>query len=286
MSGRWDPHVHSTASDGTDAPAELVRQAAAAGLDGIVLTDHDTTAGWAEARAAGQRHGIAVRCGIEVSACVPRAGERPVSVHLLAYELDGDPGAGPGATVQELLEATVGGRARRMDRMAELVAADHGVGVEEVWAHVPPGATPGRPHVADALVALGAVADRDEAFATVLGPGGRYNLPHPVPTVDEVIPAVRTAGGVVVLAHPLAGRRGRVVVREEVEQMVELGLAGLEVHHRDHDAGERVLAARWADAYELVPTGASDFHGDGKPNRLAENTTGADELEELWRRRG
>lgn len=265
---RIDPHTHSAASDGTQAPAELVHTAAELGLGAVALTDHDTTSGWAEALAAGEALGVEVLGGIEVSAQVPRAGERPVSVHLLAHRLEpGNP------ALVELLQATVRGRHERMDRMAAMVAEDLGWTPQEVWAHVPAGATPGRPHIADALVAAGTVADRDEAFAGPLGRGGRYNLPHPVPAAADVLRAVREAGGVVALAHPLAALRGRSVTREEVEQMVDLGLQGIEVDHRDHDAAERELAAHWARALGLVPLGSSDYHGAGKPNRMAENTT-------------
>lgn len=268
LAHRIDPHTHSTASDGTTSPDAVVREAARLGLGAIALTDHDTTTGWAEALAAGQRYGVQVFGGIEVSAQVSRPDSWPVSVHLLAHRLAPDSPA-----LQALLEATVTGRHRRMDRMAAMVADDLGWTSQQVWDHVPPGATPGRPHIADALVAAGVVPDRDAAFAGPLGRGGRYNLPHPVPEAGDVLRAVTEAGGVVALAHPLAARRGRKVTREEVEAMVQVGLAGIEVDHRDHDPQERDLAQQWAAALDLVPLGSSDFHGAGKPNLLAENTT-------------
>lgn len=278
LRGQVDPHTHSTASDGTQPPAEVVRRAAELGLGAVALTDHDTTAGWAEALAAGQRYGIRVHPGIEVSAQVPRP-DRPVPVHLLVHRLPADSPA-----VTALLRATVEGRHRRMERMAQLVAEDTGWTPEQVWAHVPPGATPGRPHIADALVAAGVVRDRDEAFAGPLRRGGRYHLHHPVPDAADVLRAVEASGGVVALAHPLTGTRGRNVTREEVEELVELGLAGLEVRHREHDAEERRRAAGWAESLGLVPLGSSDYHGTGKPNLLAENTTPLEVWEEFLRR--
>lgn len=278
LRGQVDPHTHSTASDGTQPPAEVVRRAAELGLGAVALTDHDTTAGWAEALAAGQRYGIRVHPGIEVSAQVPRP-DRPVPVHLLVHRLPADSPA-----VTALLRATVEGRHRRMERMAQLVAEDTGWTTEQVWAHVPPGATPGRPHIADALVAAGVVRDRDEAFAGPLRRGGRYHLHHPVPDAADVLRAAEASGGVVALAHPLTGTRGRNVTREEVEELVELGLAGLEVRHREHDAEERRRAAGWAESLGLVPLGSSDYHGTGKPNLLAENTTPLEVWEEFLRR--
>ncbi|WP_462417144.1 PHP domain-containing protein [Kytococcus sp. Marseille-QA3725] len=280
LRGQIDPHTHSTASDGTEPPGVVVRRAAELGLEAVALTDHDTTAGWQEALAAGERHGIRTHVGIEVSAEVPRP-DRAVPVHLLAHGVAAD-----SPEVTALLRATVEGRRVRMDRMAALVAEDTGWTPEQVWEHVPPGATPGRPHIADALVAAGVVPDRDAAFAGPLRRGGRYHLHHPVPEAADVVRAVRRSGGVVALAHPLTGVRGRNVTREEVEELADLGLAGIELRHREHDAAERDRSARWAAELDLVPLGSSDYHGSGKPNLLGENTTPLELWEELLRRRG
>jgi 3',5'-nucleoside bisphosphate phosphatase len=258
-----DLHTHSNASDGTDAPAGVLAAAARAGLGVVALTDHDTTAGWAEAARAVATTGVAVVLGTEVSA---RA--RGVSVHLLSYLHDP---AEP-ALVAELERI----RTARLDRarvMVERLGEDYDLTWEDVVAQTTPETTVGRPHIADALVARGLAADRTAAFASMLVPRSRYYVPHYAPEALDAVAAVRAAGGVPFFAHPGADGRGRVVPDSTIEAMAAAGLAGLEVHHRDHSAEQvarlTVLAARLG----LLITGSSDYHGDGKPNRIGENVT-------------
>ncbi len=263
-----DLHTHSSASDGTDAPARVVADAAAAGLAVVALTDHDTTAGWTEAAEAAQRHGVALVRGTEIS-----TKAHGVSVHLLSYLQDP---THPDLVAE--MDATRSDRLTRARRMVDLLAEDFPVSWDGVLAHTGPDATIGRPHIADALVSAGVVASREEAFATVLHPGTRYYVPHHAPDAVATVRAVRAAGGVPVFAHPGAVARGRVVPEETIEEMAAAGLAGLEVDHRDHDDATRARLRDLARALGLVVTGSSDYHGAGKPNRLGENTTSPESL--------
>ena len=266
-----DLHTHSTASDGTDAPGQVMEAAAAAGLTVVALTDHDTAAGWDEAAASAARVGVALVRGAEISTVSDH-----VSVHLLAYLHDPT----HPALVAEL-ERTRASRLTRLERMAGLLGEDYPITWDDVLAQTGPGATVGRPHLADALVAAGVVATRDEAFATMLRPGTRYYVPHFAPDAVAAVHAVRAAGGVPVFAHPGASQRGRVVPEERIEELAAAGLVGLEVDHRDHDEPTRARLRDLAGALGLLVTGSSDYHGAGKPNRLGENTTSADVLAQI-----
>ncbi|MFB9375550.1 PHP domain-containing protein [Kineococcus gynurae] len=260
---RIDLHTHSAVSDGTETPTELVASAAAAGLDVVALTDHDTTAGWDEAFAAGQRHGVRVVPGVEIS-----CQRRGISVHLLAYHHD------PAEPVlRELLTRSRESRESRARRMVDNLTPVTGLTWAAVQAQVADGATIGRPHLADALVAAGIVPDRDEAFRTWLSARSPYFVPHVAPDPAEAVRLVRAAGGVPVVAHPAASKRGRCLTEEDIEEMVAAGMLGIEVDHRDHTEDERARLRRWADAFGLLITGSSDYHGTGKQNRLGENTT-------------
>ncbi len=259
-----DLHTHSTASDGTESPGEVVASAARAGLGTIALTDHDTASGWPEAVAAAERHGVDLVRGIEIS-----CSHHGVSVHLLAYLLDPDD-----PELSSELAASRDSRERRLDRMVGAMAEDGiPITVADVYAEATAGATLGRPHIADALVRLGVVADRDAAFADYLYANSRYYVSHYAPSPVKAIRMVIQAGGVPVMAHPFAGRRGRVVQDEVIEEMAAAGLAGLEVFHRDHDGAERRHGLDLARGLGLFVTGSSDSHGLGKQNRLGENTT-------------
>ncbi|MFW5472216.1 PHP domain-containing protein [Knoellia sp. CPCC 206450] len=260
---RIDLHTHSTASDGTQSPTELVEEAKASGLGMVALTDHDTTSGWEEAVAAAVRTGIRLVRGIEIS-----CSRNHRSIHLLGYLPNPDD---PRLVVE--LARSRDSRVTRMDRMIERMAADGiPVSVQEVRAQLAPGATLGRPHLADALVAKGIVADRDEAFRDLLHDGSRYYVGHYAPDPVTAIGIVRAAGGVPVLAHPFAMRMASVS-DELVEELAAAGLAGLEAHHRDHEPADVERAVRLAQRHDLVVTGSSDYHGAGKLNRLGEHTT-------------
>ena len=268
---RIDLHCHSAASDGTDAPADVVRAAARAGLDVVALTDHDTTAGWDEAAAAARVLGVTLVPGMEISC---QAGG--ISVHLLSY-LHDPADAALLAETSRTREDRVG-RARRM---VELIAADHPLTWEDVVAQVTDDATVGRPHIADALVARGVVASRDEAFAGILDSRSPYYVRHYAPGAADAVRLVRAAGGVPVMAHPRAGRRGRVVSDEVVAGLADAGLAGLEVDHRDHLPAEKDALRGLARDLGLLVTGSSDYHGTGKLNAIGEHLTSPAVLEAI-----
>ena len=266
-----DLHTHSTASDGTQPPAEVVASARAAGLDVLALTDHDTTAGWDDAARAAVRLGVALVRGCEVS-----CAHRGISVHLLSYLHDP---ASP-ALLAEMDKAR-DSRLLRARRMVERIAVDYPLDWADVQAMAGVGATLGRPHIADALVARGHVPDRDAAFASILRSGSPYFVSHYAPDPATAVRLVREAGGVPVFAHPMACARGRVVGEDVIEEMIDAGLAGLEVDHRDHDEAARRRLRQIARAHGLLVTGSSDYHGAGKQNQLGENTTDPKTLERI-----
>lgn len=268
---RIDLHTHSSVSDGTETPDRLMAAAARAGLDVVALTDHDTTAGWALAAGAVPDTGVALVRGTEVSAL---AGG--VSVHLLSYLQD------PGhPALADLLGRTREARVHRGRAIVDLLAEDYPITWADVQAVQQPGTVVGRPHLADALVALGVVPDRTAAFADLLSTRSRYYVPYCAPQAIEAVHAIRESGGVPVFAHPGAGGRGRVVPDRVIEDLADAGLAGLEVRHRHHDDAQRARLTLLAGRLGLLVTGSSDYHGEGKPNRLGENLTAPDVLERI-----
>jgi predicted metal-dependent phosphoesterase TrpH len=268
--GPADLHAHSAVSDGTETPAELVRAAAAAGLAAVALTDHDSTAGWVEAGHAARRSDIVLIPGMELSTRRDWS-----SVHLLAYLFDPDDADLRAETDRIRID-----RLSRAERMVERIGHDYALTWDDVLAQTSPGSTIGRPHIADALVARGHVQDRGEAFESILHWRAGYFQPHYAPDPLEGVRLVRAAGGVPVLAHPAVSSE-RVMPDAEMRELVDAGLFGLEVRHRDNsEAGKRMLLA-YADRYGLEITGSSDYHGTGKLNRLGENTTPADVVERL-----
>ena len=271
---RIDLHTHSRVSDGTQSPTELVAAARRAGLDVLAITDHDTTAGWPEAGRAAQAEGLALVRGTEVS-CTSDG----TSVHLLSYLHD--PTDEALAEVLAHSRSSRDGRARAMvDRLAE----DFDLTWAEVAAQAGPGATIGRPHIADVLVARGHAADRSAAFATMLAPSGPYYVRYHAPEVTEAVRRVLAAGGVPVFAHPRASTRGRVVGEEVIRDLAAAGLAGLEVDHRDHTEADKDRLRALAGELGLLVTGSSDYHGAGKPNRLGEHTTAVEVFEQIVER--
>ncbi len=275
---RIDLHTHSAISDGTDPPDVLVRNAAAAGLDVIALTDHDTFDGWDAAMAAGREHGVVVIGGVEISTTLGGAG-----VHLLAYLPD--PGYRPLVTELERI------RAHRTGRLALIIdrLADIGVHLTEqdVMAVARRASSLGRPHVADALVAKDYVRDRDEAFTKWLSEGRPAYVPRYSPSTADAIGLVRRAGGVAVLAHPWGRSSRRVLTRQAIEALARAGLAGIEVDHDDHDEADRAALRALAAELDLIVTGASDHHGAGKHgHEHGTNTTDPDQYERVLERAG
>lgn len=267
----YDLHTHSCISDGTEPVAELVAQVAAAGLSGFALTDHDTSAGWGQAQQAAQRLGLDFLPGMEIS-----CASQGVSIHLLAYLLDPEHEA-LAAEVSRARESRVG----RAQKMVELLAEDYPISWELVQQQAHEGATLGRPHIADALVALKVVESRSEAFARILTTSSKYYLPYYALDPVRAVELVRQAGGVPVMAHPKAYSRGKVASDQVIYSMIEAGLAGFEVYHRDNTAEGQKWLLETAASYDLLVTGASDYHGAGKPNRLGENWTSLETAERI-----
>jgi predicted metal-dependent phosphoesterase TrpH len=238
--------------------------AAGAGLDVVALTDHDSTDGWAEAAAAARELGVALVPGMEIS-CRTSEG---ISVHLLSYLHD----PAHAGLLEEITKAK-DARFTRAERMVSLLAEDYPLTWDDVIHHVAPGATLGRPHIADALVAAGVVEDRSAAFDSILTSHSRYWVQHYAPEPAYAVELVRDAGGVPVFAHPVASSRGRIVGDRTYREMIDAGLAGLEIDHRDNPEEGRAFLRRLAERHGLLVTGSSDYHGTGKPNLLGENLT-------------
>lgn len=271
---RIDLHTHSTASDGTDTPAELVRNAAACGLDVVALTDHDTVGGHAEARAA-LPAGLTLVTGAELSCRI-----EGVSLHLLAYLFD--PREPEFARERELV------RDDRVPRARAMVGKLRDLGVPVTWeqvARIAGDGAVGRPHVASALVELGVVPSVSDAFTPqwLANDGRAYVGKHELDPFDA-IRLVKAAGGATVFAHPLAVKRGSVVPESAIAELAAAGLDGIEVDHMDHDAPTRARLRGLAGDLGLLPTGSSDYHGSRKTCRLGEYTTDPEIYGEIVRR--
>jgi predicted metal-dependent phosphoesterase TrpH len=267
-----DLHTHTNCSDGTDSPRELVNKAIVQGLDVLGISDHDTTSGWKEATES-LRGSLKLALGAEIS-CLTDDG---VSVHMLGLLFD------PlHVEMQQVLEETRDGRLPRMRKMIEKMRAEGmDISMEDVELAMPKGATMGRPHLADALVAKKIVKSRDEAFIDLLHNESRFYVSHAAPTPVEAIKLIRRAGGVAVIAHPFASHRGQVLKPEDFSELVTAGLNGVEVDHRDQNPDERGMLRNIAHELNLIITGSSDYHGTGKLNSLAENHTHREQWEKL-----
>ena len=267
-----DLHTHTTCSDGTDSPRELVNKAIVQGIEVLGITDHDTTSGWEEATQS-LRGSLQLALGAEIS-CLTNDG---VSVHMLGLLFD------PlHEEMQQVLEETRDGRLPRMRKMIEKMRAEGmDISIEDVEKAMPNGATMGRPHLADALVAKKIVKSRDEAFIDLLHNDSRFYVSHAAPTPVEAIALIRRAGGVAVIAHPFALHRGQILKAEDFIDLVSAGLNGIEVDHRDQNPDERAMLRVIAGELNLVMTGSSDYHGTGKLNSLAENHTSREQWQKL-----
>jgi 3',5'-nucleoside bisphosphate phosphatase len=271
-----DLHTHSTASDGTDTPAELVVAAAASGLDVVALTDHDTTAGWAEALSA-LPTGLRLIRGAEFSCIAPDGRGGRVSVHLLGYLFDPDSEAITAEQIRLRDERRI-----RLRAMAHRMAADgFPVDPDALFGGLALDAPVGRPHLARALVSAGVVDSVAEAFHRFLNTGGLYYTGRADTDVSTAVRMVRAAGGVAVLAHAAARHRGPVVDLSVIEQLAGEGLGGVEVDHPDHTGDDRTALRDLASALDLVITGSSDYHGMNKAVRLGQETTDPGALERI-----
>ncbi|MFD0317149.1 PHP domain-containing protein [Streptomyces flavalbus] len=271
---RIDLHTHSNASDGTDSPAELVRGAAAAGLDVVALTDHDTTRGHAEAIAA-LPEGVTLVTGAELSCRVDG-----VSMHMLAYLFDAEEPA--------LLAERELVRDDRTPRAKGMIAKLNALGVPVTWeqvARIAGDGSVGRPHVASALVELGVVPTVGDAFTQDwLADGGRAFVEKHETDPFEAIRLIKGAGGVAVFAHPGAAKRGRTVPESTIAELAAAGLDGIEVDHMDHDLDTRARLRGLAKELGLLVTGSSDYHGSRKTCVLGEYTTDPEVYGEITRR--
>jgi 3',5'-nucleoside bisphosphate phosphatase len=276
-----DLHSHSDASDGTTPPADVMQRAAAAGLDVVALTDHDTVAGL-PAAAAALPPGLTLVPGMELSCRL--SGH---SVHMLAYLFDPD--------YPELAAETAAIRESRLNRAQAMVARLEELGVPVTWEQVTAiagGGVVGRPHIARALAQAGVVPTPADAFTPEwIGPGGRAYVSRYALDPVRAIGLVRAAGGVTVLAHPRGVGRGWPIPDEVIGGLAEAGLAGLEVNHPQQDEPQREHLRALAADLGLVPSGGSDDHGEltgfrlgtvtappGSFEALTELATGADPI--------
>lgn len=279
-----DLHTHSTRSDGLDSPTQLIKNAAAAGISVIALTDHDTVSGWDEAREVAEKINIGFVPGIEVTSVseVKRADKTfRLSVHLLAYLPDPDHKA-----LESVLGNTVETREARGRAIVDKLAEKIPITWQMVLDHLDEGATIGRPAIADTLVTMGLVADRSAAFDYYLSTDGPFYVSHSAVSTIDAIGLIRASGGVPVIAHPLKGI-GEKADPEDLpiahfEEMIAAGLQGVEVYHRDVPEMARKWLLELADKHNLVVTGSSDYHGlKGKLNRLGENSTSQEMLDRI-----
>ncbi len=278
-----DLHAHTTASDGSDTPAELVANAVAAGLRTLAITDHDTTGGWDEAVAAVGRLDVPFTLirGTEFS-CIHdgNGGDDddggPISLHLLGYLFD------PEAEALKAERARL--RRSRLGRgeaiVDNLVAAGYPISWQQVL-DIAGGGAVGRPHIGQALLQAGVVDSVTDAFAHLLSSSSPYYVPKLEMAVDVAIELIRQAGGVPVIAHPWARRRGRILDEAALRSLVAPGLLGIEVDHLDHAPDDRARLAELATELGLFSTGSSDYHGTRKSVRLGSDTTSPDSLERL-----
>lgn len=301
----YDLHMHSTASDGTDAPGDLARLVKDAGLAGFALTDHDTTAGLAAAAQAAKRLRIGFVPGIELSAdpssvapphpedggdtknAAPAVG----TLHILGYHVHhDDPGL---AALGERLRAT---RAKRNPEVVEkLQTLGVKIAYEEVLASagVPEGAwgddaavdatgvIVGRPHIAQVLIAKGYVKSVHEAFAKYIGQGGAAHTRKDRLSAEEAIDAIHAAGGVAVLAHPVQLRLPEELLEHTVARLKDMGLDGIETRHSDHAPADVERFTAYAQRFNLVATGGSDYHGTRKHVALGSVRVGDGVAQEL-----
>lgn len=279
---RIDLHLHSNRSDGSESPAVVMRAVKEAGLNIVALTDHDTTDGWDDARGACADLGLTFVPGIEFS-----ASNDGSIVHLLGYLVD------PGhSEFVATCDRTRNDRQWRFEKMVDNLHQDFGGMTREfAYSFHEEGATLGRPTIARALIDLGIVSTVSEAFDDILSSSNeRYYAGHSAPTIEDAIRLVRAAGGVPVLAHPWTSTRTTLVgehdTDEQVEarfaELVDAGLAGLEVHHEENTPFGRQRLAEIAAHLGLIVTGSSDYHGlDTKPVKPGAHTTSLANFERI-----
>ena len=245
-----DLHIHTTASDGTCTPREVVRLAAEQGLRAIAVTDRDTIMGHGEAMLAAMDYDIELVPGIEIST------KYGVAVHILGYFLE---------DLVPLLKGVVNDRDVRNAKMAELMARD-GLPVSYAQMKKRFGTVIGRPHFGELLVEFGLARDVSDAFARFVGKGQKYYVPRTTIDIDTSVEAVVASGGVPVLAHPFQYKKNDEELRELIERCMDHGLRGIECRYSGYDAEQVAYLEALAEEYGLLKTGGSDFHGENKPH--------------------
>ena len=252
--GCIDLHIHTNASDGTDAPAEAVEKARTLSLEAIALTDHDTVSGVAEAVRAGEQLGVEVVPGIEVS-----SDYRDNNIHVLGYFIDPEADA-----LRQVMDWIRVERIARNEYVVNKMADDgFDISMEEL-RRMYPDAVLGRPHMAEFLVKKGYVSSIREGFARYLGEGKKYYLPKRRISLARAVDTILASGGLAVLAHPLQYRYPLEEVGEMIEYARSLGVKALECYYSEHSPeDERWLLAR-AEEYGLGVSGGRDYHGTRK----------------------
>lgn len=253
-----DLHIHSTASDGSDSPADIVRMASEAGLCAIALTDHDTLDGLDEAEREAERRGILFVRGCEISTATPW-GE----AHFLGLWIPHDKKRI--RTLEEALKEIHQKRHERNLRIADKLCS---LGFSVSYADAEKlagGRIVGRPHFAELLCRMGVVKDRKEAFRTYLGRDGLAFVPRELPTPQEAIRLLKEAGALVSMAHPRLLRASVAELSSLLEELAPCGLDALEAYHSEHNAGDVRDCVELAERFRLQLTGGSDHHGLSKP---------------------
>jgi predicted metal-dependent phosphoesterase TrpH len=267
-----DLHTHSSCSDGTESPTQILQRAADAGLNVVALTDHDTIAGWEEARASAAGLPVTLVCGLEVSARIEAGG-----VHVLGYGFDGC-----NERLQSLLARI---REARQCRLIAMIHRLRDQGIElspdDFALQADAGVPMGRPHLADALVSLGHAETRGEAIHRWLRRGSPGYVERWSPDPFEAVTCVSRAGGVAVLAHPWGPTSRIAVSRDFIAALTDAGLAGIEVDHPDHNPTNREALRRIGADLALVTTGGSDYHGAGKAHGIGSATTRREQFDRL-----
>ena len=275
---RIDLHIHTTASDGTFTPEEVVREASRIGLAAVAITDHDTAAGYARAAAEGENCGLEVVPGIEISTKFRSA------VHILGYYIDAQSPA-----LGEVLDWMHRDREERNVKLCAMLR-ESGVDIDIERMHARFGDLVGRPHFAEIMIENGMARDMNDAFERLLNKNKPFFIPRQFLPIERSIEIIREAGGTAVLAHPFQYRLDDAGLRELIEHCMESGLEGMECRYSGYDAAQTAYLEALAAEYGLVRTGGSDFHGAIKGEiRLGEGKGGLNVpyafLEELRSRR-
>ena len=265
-----DLHIHTSASDGTDSPEEVVRKAHELGLAAVAITDHDTVAGCAKAAEEGQKLGIEAISGVELTSRYGR------TIHILGYYLRIN-----SPVLTRILDSIVAERDARNRKMAEMMAAD-GIAIDYDEMKSRFGTSIGRPHFGRLLVELGLAESVQDAFDRFIEKGQRYYLPRKMLSIERSVEVIREAGGVPVLAHPFQYKLEEGALRQLIEHCMDHGLLGMECRYSLYDEEQSRYLLGLAKEYGLIPTGGSDYHGSNKPHLALGSGTGQLAVPAAW----